>query len=204
MDHSRFERPKLRSLRERFEEEYMATTEPCDNRQGFRIKYVYYGNWHIWNLPEEQLKKVKIKVLVLLAADIVLFALAALLPSDVNSHKYVAFPGIIAVLALALKTLGVFQFLLAKYRTTKSNFEDAGRRIRFWSIVQVACTVLSSIGCIYCIYAFGFVIYRLMTALLYALDAAACVLIFRTFVKIPVKVEKNDVLEHVERVTMDD
>ena len=38
---------KHKSLYERFQEEYLAVKEPCANRNGFRIRYVYYGKWYL-------------------------------------------------------------------------------------------------------------------------------------------------------------
>lgn len=192
---------KHKSLREKFEEEYTATVEPCDNKQGFKIKYVYYGNWYLWNVPEEQLKALKRKILLLSLLDAVLFILAAALPSDVNAYRLVAFPGIAALLALMLKWIGIFQFLFAKYRTTKSTFEDVGRRIRVWSVIQIAGAALSFAGCIYYIAAYGFLTTRCVTALFYALSAVVSGIVLHIFRKIPGKVEKNAILDHVTRAT---
>ena len=184
-----------------FEEEYIATTEPCDNKKGFRIKYVYYGSWFRWNLPADQLGKIRKKAAVLLTADILLYVFAAVFSGGVNSFRLVAYPGIAALLGISLKTLGVMQFLLAKQRTTKSTFEDIGRRIRAWSVVQIAGVALAAIGCAYYLITYGFVMNWLITALLYILNGAAAALLMRMYVKIPVKVEKNDILEHVNAVT---
>lgn len=194
---------KFKSLRDKFEEEYTATVEPCNNKRGFQIKYVYYGNWYLWNLPEEDLRREKRGILYLAALDVLLFFLAAALPSDVNGYAFVAFTGIVALLAVALKMLGVLQFLFAKYLTTKSNFEDAERRIRVWSIIQSVCTAVSSAGCIYYMIAFGFYPNRLVTMLLYALDTAVTILVLRRYIRIPHKVKANDVLEHVTRASLD-
>lgn len=195
---------KTKSLRERFEEEYIATVEPCNNKKGYRIKYVYYGNWYVWNLPEKQLVKTKVRIGLLALCDILLYTWAAAFPSDLNGYKLVAFTGIGALLSLVLKLIGIGQFMFAKNKTSRSNFEDAGRRIRAWSVIQIVCLLASMAGCIYYLIAYGFYINRLVTTLLYPADAAVCYVLYRIYAKIPARVEKNDVLKHVKLATATD
>lgn len=42
----------MKSLREQFEDDYTAVSIPADNKAGFRITYIYYAPWHIWDLPQ--------------------------------------------------------------------------------------------------------------------------------------------------------
>ena len=68
---------KHKSLYERFQEEYLAVKEPCANRNGFRIRYVYYGKWYLWDKPEAELLKTKRMMLLEAIAAAAAWALTA-------------------------------------------------------------------------------------------------------------------------------
>lgn len=40
----------MKTFRQNFEEDYTAVKEPCDNKRGFKVRYVYVGLWYGWDI----------------------------------------------------------------------------------------------------------------------------------------------------------
>ena len=189
---------KHRSLYERFQEEYLAVKEPCANRNGFRIRYVYYGTWYLWDRPEEELRKTKRTVLAEATAAAAAWLLTALCPSTLNSLSFVAFPAIASLCALLLTLFGVGQFCLAGYRTTRSNFEDADRRMRLYVPLYLLSAAAAALGCLVYLLRYGVDLPGAAVLVGNAAQAALAAKIRAQYRRLPVTTERNDTIYHVE------
>lgn len=194
----------LKSLYNKFMEEYTAVVVPADNKKGFVIDYVYYGTWYLWNLPEPVLKAQKTIMLIEGIAGAVAAVTAAAIPSWYNAQSYVAFPAIIAALLYFLEMFGLGQFFFAKYRTTRSNYTAANRKLRIYPILNAIAAFAAMLGCIYYLLAYVYSMTGICLGMLYCLEGLASCLIYRRYVRIPVTSEGNDVLKHVQRATPGD
>lgn len=185
-------------------EEYTAVVVPADNKKGFVIDYAYYGLWYKWNLPEADLKRTKTVVLIEGIMGLTVTAAAAAIPSWYNALSFVAYPALIAMLACFLEMFGIGQFVLAKYRTTKSNYLSANRRLRVYPIIHAVAAFTATLGGFYYLFKYGWSMPGILVTLLYGLAGVASCLIHHRYVRIPFSTEHNDTLEHVRRATLGD
>lgn len=192
---------RWKSLYERFQEDYTAIVVPASNKNGFKIDYVYYAPWFVWNLPEHELRQKKREILLLTIIELILFSLSAWNPSLLNALAFVAYPSIISMLAFILGMIGVLQFYFAKYRTTKSTFQQANRRITLHVFVHMLASAIASLGCAYYMVCYDFPLSFQNTLLLftYGVDAMIAFVVLKQYREIPFTTEKNDTLQHVER-----
>lgn len=189
---------KHKSLYERFQEEYLAVKEPCANRNGFRIRYVYYGTWYLWDRPVELLRKTKRTVLMEGCAAAAVWVLTAICPSALNRLPFVAFPAIASLCALLIALFGIGQFFFAGYRTTRSNFEDADRRIRLYVTLYLLSTAAAALGSVVYLLRYGFEIYGAAVLIGNAAQAVLAAKIRSQYRTIPTTTERNDTIYHVE------
>lgn len=62
----------MKTFRQNFEEDYTAVKEPCDNKRGFKVRYVYVGLWYGWDIGRGELKRWKRRLPALCVAGICL------------------------------------------------------------------------------------------------------------------------------------
>ena len=190
---------KFKTAQQKFEEEYTAAIVPADNKDGFKIRYYYYGLWYIWDLPEETLKKRKAVMLAECIASILLYCAAFFIGAPLNSLGIVAYPVLISLCAFVLEIFGVCQFVFARYRTTKSNFQQADRRIKNPSAIVFLCMVFAVLaGSVNMVIYFSYITLNLIAVACYAGVALLSFLIREQYKDISFRTEKNDILDHIE------
>lgn len=189
---------KRKSLRDQFEENYMAIPVPAKNAQGFKMKYVYCAPWYYWNLEEKMLQREKIKILLSSVAGFLIFLLTATCASDLNRAPVVFLPSVVALCCHVLEFSGVIQLLMAKYRTTKLTFEEVDRILRFAPLFRAICCAVSAVACL-----FAFVMgdFSLMAAFMscgFSFTAITAWFVENSYSRIPVCTEKNTDFEEYE------
>lgn len=194
---------KRKRLFDRFQEDYTAIVVPCDNKDGFRIEYAYYSPWYVWDEPEDALKRRKKTLLGEGVAVTAVFLLTAAYPSVLNSLALVAFPALFSLCMLVFLLFALAQFYRAKYRTTRFTFQYVHKRIRIFSILTGLFSFGAALGAVYYAVGYGFSLEMLSTFAGYGLNAALCLHIYKQYASLPYHTEKNDILEHVERASLD-
>lgn len=194
---------KLKSLYDRFNEEYTAAVVPANNKDGFKIKYVYYGPWYFWNLPEKELKRRKRIIALQWLGCVMFYIFAAVVGAEANSISYIAFPAMFSLCAKIFGSFGICQFFFAEYRTTRANYEDSNRRIRLFIRLNAILVLCAAAGLLVYIVCYGFALYRLVALLGYMADGCLSAAIWKRYAAIPFNTEKNDTLNQIERATMD-
>ena len=114
----------MKTYKAKFEENYLAVQEPCDNRKGFRMRYTYIGPWYVWNTSGERVRSVKRTVGILCVLSVMLFLCGSLMDSRLNAARYVELFGTLSVAALLYEVIGVIQFSTAKEKMTSLDFDD--------------------------------------------------------------------------------
>ena len=114
----------MKTFRSTFEENYKAVPEPCDNKKGFKMRYVYIGLWYVWNLPSERVRATKRMIGMACAFNVLLFFAGSLLDSPLNYDRYVSLFGMLSIAALVFEVFGTVQFCLAKEKMTNMDFQD--------------------------------------------------------------------------------
>lgn len=195
---------KIKTAQQKFEEEYTAAVVPADNKDGFKIRYYYYGLWYIWNLPEKALKKRKAIILVECIASVLLYFIAFIVRAPINSLALVAIPILIGLCGFVLEICGVCQFGFARYKTTKSNFKQADGRIKNASAFVFLCCIFAALaGAYYMVVYSGFIAINLIAVIGYMGIAVLSFFIREQYKDIPFRTEKNDILDHIEVFKMD-
>ena len=189
---------KIKSLYERFQEDYAAVKVPCANKNGFRIDYVYYGSWLVWNLPEKELKRRRSLILLEGIASVLACFAVAVIPSALNRLPLVAFPAILAICALLIELFGIGHFYLAGYKTAKFTYETVNRRMRIYPVCNLIFSAAAAGGCFYYICAYGAAPDGIAVLMGHLVLAALSFMIRRQYVTIPVTTEKNDALYHID------
>lgn len=112
----------MKSLREQFEENYVAV--PCQKKNGGKIKirYEYDGPWYRWNLSEKELKSQKRRIVLLSLAGLGLFVATALLPAKGNLWSPTAIAGLFSLAAHVLELFGVLRWGIASSQVTCIEF----------------------------------------------------------------------------------
>lgn len=187
-----------KTLRQRFEDCYTAVPVPADNARGFKIKYIYYAPWYIWNIPEKALKRRKYELLAFSVAGLCLNIGSMLQNAPLNGSPVLFLPFALALCCHVMEFRGVLQFLTAKYKTTKMTYEEVSHIL---SAAPLFRGILSGFMAAVCM---GYGItgtdkaVMFCTALGYALSAATAGWICRQYASLPLIVEDNDSLNQYE------
>lgn len=181
----------MKTPREKFEESYVAVSVPADNKDGFKIEYVYYDEWFIWNQPEDMLLRTKNTLLAMCLVKTVLFMVLSTVRCTINTALWVEFPATVAFCALIFEIIGAFQFRLAKYRTTRQTYNDVHLKLRTAPVIYGGLILLSALISGVYMAAGRFSPVSLAVAVGYVLCAAISVWELRLYRGIKLKTEHN-------------
>lgn len=101
----------MKTLRSTFEENYRAVPEPCGNKQGVKMRYVYIGLWYVWNLSPERTRTAKRLTGTACLFSVLVFFAGGLLNTPMNHDRYVSLFGMLSIAALVLRSLALFSFV---------------------------------------------------------------------------------------------
>ena len=81
------------SFREKYFSDYRAETTLHPNGRGYKVEYVYCGDWYCWDLAKPDFLRFKGAMLLLCGAELVVYAICALqqkatcLPVHIAAHR---------------------------------------------------------------------------------------------------------------------
>lgn len=192
-----------RSAYEKFLNEYAAVKYPSDNKDGFKIRYVYYGPWYLWDLPEDRLKQMKRKILILCLLAAAAYIITAALPSVLNGLAAVAYPAIFLLFFVCMESLGACQFLAAGQKTSRSTFFQVDRRLKYYPMLAAGASFISAAGCLYYIIRYGMPLSGLMPLAGYTVSGLLSFFAWKSYYGTGFLTEKNDSLKGVELASLD-
>ena len=112
----------MKTMRDKYFENYEKIQTPADNRRGFKTEYRYKGYWYAWDLSEGELKKERwIFVLAELVSLVVLFA-AAMRQTELNTVKIAAGLATLSFIPYLAELWGVFRFITGKTPMTEADY----------------------------------------------------------------------------------
>lgn len=183
---------KGKSLKDLFEENYVATEVPAGNRKGYKIVYRYSGPWYLWDLPKRQLQKEKWLEFGLSLLGLILYLLTGARKVTVNVRG----PGVIlAVFALCIHVLefsALIKFVCAGSRTTRMTYQEVDRILGAATGVRGALLCGTAVTAFACAVRDGMETMALFTAAGYLGCAAIAFYICYRYRKIPFSTEKNE------------
>lgn len=185
----------MKSLREQFENDYTAISMQTSNQTDFKVRYIYYAPWYLWDIPESSLKKKKRLLASISATSLLLLLITGTRKNPINSYILVELAGILALCAHVLEISSMFQFLSARYRTSRMTYSAINRVLGIVPLVRGLCLSQAVAGGIYYMLQD---IFNLKTAFVtsgYLVCALMAFYIFKEYRRIPMKTEKNTSLE---------
>lgn len=190
----------MKSLRERFEEEYAAVSVPADNKKGFAVKYVYYAPWYIWDLPEKDLRTKKALMVWMSLGSLFLYLFAGSLYTPVNTDRITVLLALLGLCAHVLELTGVLRFGFAKYRTTKAAYTGADRALKLAALIRGCCLLAAALSGLVCLMRNTFDTTGILAVLGYLICSGMAFYIFLEYRKIPFRTEKNESLKQYKDV----
>lgn len=182
----------MKTLRSTFEENYKAVPEPCDNKRGFKMRYVYIGLWYIWNLPPERVRTAKRLIGTACLFSALLFFSGAFLNSPLNHDRYVSLTGMLSIAALVFEVFGTVQFCAAREKMTSMDFHDIQTKLM---LAPPAHGILLLVTAVFAVWQMlrwdGFGLADAVVPMCYALSGLLSLLMFLYFRSMPVRKEKN-------------
>ena len=182
----------MKTLRSTFEENYRAIPKPCDNKKGFKMRYIYIGLWYVWNLPQERVRTAKRLIGTACASSVLLFFSGALLNSSLNHDRYVSLTGMLSIAALVFEGFGTVQFCAAKEKMTNMDFHDIQTKMLLAPLAHAVLLFCTAAFAVWQLLHWDSV--GLMDAVVpvcYALSGVLSLLMFLYFRSLPVRTEKN-------------
>lgn len=182
----------MKTLRSTFEENYRAVPEPCDNKRGFKMRYVYIGLWYIWNLPPERVRTAKRLIGTACLFSALIFFSGAFLNSPLNHDRYVSLTGMLSIAALVFEVFGTVQFCAAREKMTSMDFHDIQTKLM---LAPPAHGILLLVTAVFAVWQMlrwdGFGLADAVVPMCYALSGLLSLLMFLYFRSMPVRKEKN-------------
>lgn len=181
----------MKTYRSKFEENYRAIKEPCNNRKGFRMNYVYIGPWYVWNVPRARVQTVKRLIGAACLFSVILFGSGSLLDSFLNCSRYVELFGILSVAALLYEVIGVIQFCAVKEQMTNMDFEDIKNKMMIAPLLHAALLLGAVTAAVCQLIGKSFDLTDVVVVLCYFLSGLLSVLIFVCYRSLPWRKDKN-------------
>lgn len=182
----------MKTLRSTFEENYRAVPEPCGNKRGFKMRYVYIGLWYVWNLPPERVRTAKRLIGTACLFSALLFFSGAFLNSPLNHDRYVSLTGMLSIAAFIFEVFGTVQFCAAGEKMTSMDFRDIQTKLM---LAPPAHGILLLVTAVFAVWQLlcrgGFRLADAVVPVCYALSGLLSLLMFLYFRSLPVRKEKN-------------
>lgn len=186
-----------KKLRDKFEDCYTAVPVPAANAKGFRMKYIYYAPWYVWDMPKELLMHLKCAMLLCSVAGFCMALLSMLQKSPVNRSPVVFGFCALSLCCHVMEFFGLVQLLAARYRTTKMTYEDVNKLLLTAPIARAIFDCVPALLCVFNALRGGGAILLGMAAG-YGLSAASALWVRYRYSRIPVITEENDSLEQYD------
>lgn len=142
----------MKSMRERYFENFKKVQIPADNRRGFKTIYQYNTDWYGWDKEERELRRDKVVFWILEGASIVVYFAAALQNTSFNVVRLTSGLAIISIVAWIAELWGVFRFTTVRSPMMVSDYKEITNFIECGTILRVilltAATVIGFIMCV--------------------------------------------------------
>lgn len=182
----------MKTLRDSFEENYEAVVQPCNNKQGFRIRYEYIGSWRVFCVPASRLSLAKSTCALQCIMSIAVFMLGALADSPLNANRYVSLPGMLSVAAMVVEVFGVFQFCASKERMTKLDFEDIRFKLFLAPPMHALLLAWAAIAALLQLPRLNGTMMDILVPVCFGFSSVLAMLIFLCYRSLPYRIEKNN------------
>ena len=182
----------MKTYKAKFEENYLAIQEPCDNRKGFRMRYTYIGPWYVWNTSGERVRSVKRTVGILCVLSVMLFLCGSLMDSRLNAARYVEAFGTLSVAALLYEVIGVIQFSAAKEKMTSLDFDDIKMKMMLAPLLHGILLICAAAAAVIVLVGSKTGSIDIIVTLCYFFSGLLSLLIFQCYRSLPWRKDRNE------------
>ncbi len=182
----------MKTYRQAFEEDYQTVQEPCDNQRGWRTRYVYIGNWHVWEAPQERIRTVKHLAAMAEILSVAIFLLGALAQSSLNWNRWVGLFSGLGLAAILIEVVGVAQFCAAKEQLSRQYFNDINTKLKIAAPIHAILLALASLAAIAAMRGDSVSWMDVVVPLCFFASALASVTVFMLYRSLPQGIRKND------------
>ena len=135
------------SYRENFFADYRTERTLKANGKGYRIRYIYCGDWCKWDLPTARLNRCKLIFLALFASDLGIYLCAGLYPTPANTQPLVAGGGLLALACLVFEAVGLGQFLFTRRKAKARDCRDIHVTMAGSTLLRALFLIVACFGC---------------------------------------------------------
>ena len=118
------------SFREKYFSDYRAETTLHPNGRGYKVEYVYCGDWYCWDLAKPDFLRFKGAMLLLCGAELVVYAICALQYAPANTSPIVAAGGLLAIIAQIFQWIGLVQLCLSRRKVKDRDCHEIWAKLR--------------------------------------------------------------------------
>ena len=136
------------SFREKYFSDYRAETTLHPNGRGYKVEYVYCGDWYCWDLAKPDFLRFKGAMLLLCGAELVVYAICALQYAPANTSPIVAAGGSLAIIAQIFQWIGLVQLCLSRRKVKDRDCHEIWAKLRGNSCLCAALLAVSACGCL--------------------------------------------------------
>ena len=123
-------------------EGYKRVEEPKKNGKGTHQVLVYVGEYYGFKGGRAVQNRMKLLTTLACLISIATYFYAQLTPAEGGMNRFVAMPGILALLPMIFLVIGQFNFLTAREKWEIRVYYAGYRRVGRWIIVQVVLLVI--------------------------------------------------------------
>ena len=181
----------MKTYRQTFEEDYRAVQEPKPNG-GTRTRYVYIGNWHVWDATQERLRVVKRVMALASGLGTAIFLLGALIRSPLTWNRWVALLTGLALAAVLLAVVGVAQFCAAKPRLSRQYFGDINAKLMLAPLAHAILLAGAAVASVIALAGMRAAWTDALVPVCFLASALAAAGTFRLYRSLPRKVMENE------------
>ena len=184
----------MKSYRQMFEEDYRPVREAREHG-GFRTRYVYIGNWHVWDVPEERLKAIKRLMALSTALGTAIFLLGAWINSPLTWNRWVGLLTGLGLAAALLEAVGVAQFCAARARLSRQYFNDINAKLNLAPLARAMLMAGAAAASAVALAGMSASFNDVLVPLCFLASALCAVMTFRLYRSMPQRVLENDANE---------
>jgi len=178
--------------RRRFDDDYSAVKEICNNKKGYRIRYVYSGPWFSWDAERRTVRGRKLALAGLCAADLALFILCAVQRTSGNLSQFTTVAVALAAVGLVFELWGLALFCAAGERVTRDTFRDVERELKVAPMFRAVMLLAAAALGVWFLFADGFSVKALAVTAGYVACAALSYCVRRVYAGLPHMEEENE------------
>lgn len=128
---------RMKSMRDRYFENFDKIQTPADNRRGFKTEYRYKSDFYAWDLDPAALKRERVLFAAAEAVSVVLFLVSASQKTAFNTTRLAIGFAILSVVPYIAELWGAFKLAAAKQPMMIPDFNEIRSCIQIGAVFRI-------------------------------------------------------------------